>query len=137
MPDASPVLAGGLKGNFQAYEQDIRVRNYQLCGILAVVFMLAGSSLDWVVFQEEGVKRFFPARVLSAVVSVLVWLALTTAWGKRMHRLLGLLRTNPELLREVVVSIAALGRLHDFKEIDHECSLQRQCIPKKSVAAGA
>jgi signal transduction histidine kinase len=95
MPDASPVLAGGLKGNFQAYEQDIRVRNYQLCGILAVVFMLAGSSLDWVVFQEEGVKRFFPARVLSAVVSVLVWLALTTAWGKRMHRLLGLLMAMP------------------------------------------
>lgn len=95
MPDASPVLASGLKGNFQAYEQDIRVRNYQLCGILAVVFMLAGSSLDWVVFQEEGVKRFFPARVLSAIVSILVWLALNTAWGKRLHRLLGLLMAMP------------------------------------------
>ncbi|MFC5455304.1 ATP-binding protein [Prosthecobacter fluviatilis] len=95
MPDASPVLAGGLKGNFQAYEQDIRVRNYQLCGILAVVFMLAGSTLDWVVFQEEGVKRFFPARVLSAIVSILVWLALNTAWGKRLHRLLGLLMAMP------------------------------------------
>jgi signal transduction histidine kinase len=97
MHETSPVLAGGLKGTFQAYEQDIRVRNYQLCGILAVVFMLAGSSLDWVVFHMEGVKRFFPARVISAVVSVVVWLALNTEWGKRMHRLLGLLMAMPLL----------------------------------------
>ncbi|WP_395737414.1 ATP-binding protein [Prosthecobacter sp.] len=97
MHETSPVLAGNLKGTFQAYEQDIRVRNYQLCGILAVIFMLAGSSLDWVVFQEEGVKRFFPARVISALVSILVWMALNTDWGKRMHRLLGLLMAMPLL----------------------------------------
>jgi hypothetical protein len=65
MPDASPVLAGGLKGTFQAYEQDIRVRNYQLCGILAAIFMVAGSSLDWVVvtvyphdFKMEEALRY-------------------------------------------------------------------------------
>ncbi|WP_395750575.1 ATP-binding protein [Prosthecobacter sp.] len=97
MHETSPVLAGNLKGTFQAYEQDIRVRNYQLCGILAVVFMLAGSSLDYVVFQEEGVRRFFPARIISALVSILVWMALNTDWGKRMHRLLGLLMAMPLL----------------------------------------
>ena len=95
MPDASPVLAGGLKGNFQAYEQDIRVRNYQLCGILAAIFMVAGCTLDWVVYDWDGVKSFFLARVLSAVVMMVIWGILNTEWGKRKHRLLGLLMALP------------------------------------------
>ena len=101
MPDTSPVLASGLRGNFQAYEQDIRVRNYQLCGILAAIFMVVGSSLDWVVFGLEGVKGFFIARVLSAVVMLVIWGVLNTAWGKRKHRLLGLLMALP-----LIVSIS-------------------------------
>ncbi len=101
MSDASPVLAGSLKGTFQAYEQDIRVRNYQLCGILAAIFMVAGSSLDWVVFGWDGVRNFFIARVLSAVVMMVIWGILNTAWGKRMHGLLGLLMSLP-----LIVSIS-------------------------------
>ena len=101
MPDTSPVLASGLKGTFQAYEQDIRVRNYQLCGILAAISMVAGSSLDWVVFGPDGVKRFFIARILSAVVMMVIWGVLNTNWGKRKHRLLGLLMALP-----LIVSIA-------------------------------
>jgi signal transduction histidine kinase len=95
MLNTSPVLAGSLKGTFQAYEQDIRVRNYQLCGILAAIFMLGGSSLDWVVYGWEGVRSFFIARLLSSVAIMVIWMALNTAWGKRRHRLLGLLMALP------------------------------------------
>lgn len=95
MPDSFPVLAESLKKTFQAYEQDIRVRNYQLCGILAAIFMVAGSSLDWVVFGSEGVRSFFTARILSALAMMIIWLALNSSWGKRMHRLLGLLMALP------------------------------------------
>jgi len=57
--------------------------------------MVAGSSLDWVVFGWEGVRNFFIARVLSAVAMMVIWGVLNTFWGKRMHRLLGLLMSLP------------------------------------------
>ncbi|MDZ4404533.1 ATP-binding protein [Prosthecobacter sp.] len=90
MTEVSPVLASSLKENFQAYEQDIRVQNYRLCGILASVFMIAGASLDWVVFGWDGIRRFMLPRILSAIVIMGVWMLLVLPWGKKMHRALGL-----------------------------------------------
>ncbi len=84
--------------SFQDYERDIRVRNFRLCGILATVFMLAGSSLDWMVYGSEGVTAFLHLRVISAVFLVVIWFLLMTELGRRLHRLLGIAMALPLIL---------------------------------------
>lgn len=103
MPDdlPAPIPAARLRELFQAYEKDIRVRNYRTCGVLAIVFMLAGSSLDWIVYGVEGAVRFSRLRFMSAGVLAVVEGLLLTDWGRRMHRVLGLVMASP-----LIVSIA-------------------------------
>lgn len=80
---------------FQDYERGIRVAHYRMCAILASVFMLAGSSLDVMVYQQEGVAAFFPLRVGTVVVLVIIRMLLGTDFGRHWHRPLGLLMAAP------------------------------------------
>ncbi|TDU62471.1 phospho-acceptor domain-containing protein [Prosthecobacter fusiformis] len=89
-----PILEGlplqHLHRQFQDYERGIRVRNYRLCGLLASIAVLAGSSLDWMVYEEEGMAAFFPLRLGTVLTLLLIRIILGTDFGHHWHRLLGL-----------------------------------------------
>ncbi len=85
-----PVLMDSLESSFDAYERPIRIRNYKLGALLAGVFMPAGASLDFFMYGWKQSLEFFPARIFSAVLLALVWLALHYLPGTRYYRYLGL-----------------------------------------------
>lgn len=97
MPDylLAPISTERLKELFQTYERGIRVRNYRTCGVLAIVFMLAGSSLDWIVYGVEGAVRFSRLRFMCVAILAVVEGLLLTNWGRRTHRVLGLVMASP------------------------------------------
>jgi signal transduction histidine kinase len=76
--------------SFGEYERSIRVRNYKVGCLLAVVFMPAGASLDYFVYEYEVMLRLLPLRFLGAAVDglLLVWLYLSP--DTRFYRALGL-----------------------------------------------
>lgn len=91
-------LSADLLGKFQRYERDIRVRNYRYCGILATIFMLAGSSLDWMVYGKEGVYAFLHLRLICALVLMVIWFILMTEMGRNAHRILGIIMGLPMIV---------------------------------------
>ena len=76
--------------SFGEYERSIRVRNYKVGCLLAVVFMPAGASLDYFVYEYVVMLRLLPLRFLGAAVDglLLVWLYLSP--DSRFYRALGL-----------------------------------------------
>ena len=92
---AETLSAPELMRQFQDYERGIRVKNYRMCGVLACIFMLGGSTLDWVVYQEEGVKQFFPFRVVTVVILIIIRMVLGTEFGRHWHRVFGLAMAAP------------------------------------------
>lgn len=101
----SPEQKHRLNERFQAHERDVRVANYRTCGLLAMLFMLAGSSLDWVVYGWGGMMDFLPLRVGSVGVLAAMNVLLRTEWGASKHRLLGLLMGAP-LVVVIAIMIA-------------------------------
>lgn len=87
--------ASHLQRQFQDYERDIRVKNYRMCAFLASFFMLAGSSLDWIVYGTEGVIQFFPFRLLTVVILLIIRSILGTEFGHHWHRVLGMIMSAP------------------------------------------
>ncbi len=94
-PSADSESADILKRRFVEYERDIRVKNYRMCGVLAAVFMLAGGGLDWMVYGIDGLREFFPSRAWTAIALVIIRQILSTDFGRRWHRLLGLAMAAP------------------------------------------
>lgn len=90
MPDALPTPPSSLDRLFGEYERPIRVRNYKMGALLAVVFMPAGASLDYFVYGYEVMLRLLSLRFLGAGVDALLWLALYLAPNTRYYRFLGL-----------------------------------------------
>ena len=89
MTAAPPVLMDSLESSFDTYERPIRVRNYKLGALLAGIFMPAGASLDFFMYDWEQALAFFPVRMFSAVLLALVWTALHYLPGTRYYRYLG------------------------------------------------
>lgn len=94
-PGSEDMLPQELMRQFQDYERDIRVRNYRMTALLAAFFMVAGSVLDYVVYDVEGVMAFLHLRVMSAVVLLIIRGLLGTEMGRMWHRLLGLGMATP------------------------------------------
>ncbi|HRH94574.1 MAG TPA: ATP-binding protein [Prosthecobacter sp.] len=90
MLDALTAPSPGLDRLFGDYEQSIRVRNYKVGCLLAVIFMPAGASLDYYVYEYEGMVRLLPLRFLGAAADGLLWLGLYLAPNSRFYRALGL-----------------------------------------------
>ena len=89
MTEAPPVLMESLESSFDTYERPIRVHNYKLGALLAGIFMPAGASLDYFMYDWKQALEFFPVRIFSAVLLALVWLALHYMPGTRYYRYLG------------------------------------------------
>jgi signal transduction histidine kinase len=93
--ETSPADEPRLIERFQAHETDVRVANYRTCGLWAMLFMMAGCSLDWVVYGWQGMMGFLPLRIGSVGVLAALNVVLRTEWGARRHRVLGLLMGAP------------------------------------------
>jgi signal transduction histidine kinase len=91
----SSVNSRSMEEIFQEYERKVRVKNYRTCIALTMVFMLAGSTLDLIVYGTEGVVRFFPIRLVSVIFLGIGGAILKTAFGERIHRPLGLMLAMP------------------------------------------
>lgn len=76
--------------SFGEYERSIRVRNYKVGCLLAVVFMPAGASLDYFVYEYEVMLRLLPLRFLGAAADGLLLLWLHVAPNTQFYRALGL-----------------------------------------------
>jgi signal transduction histidine kinase len=97
MPElgTASVKTRSMEETFQDYEWKVRVKNYRTCLGYTIVFMLAGSTLDYIVYGNDGVLRFFPIRLVSALLLALGYMVLGTSLGQRIHRPLGLLLAMP------------------------------------------
>jgi signal transduction histidine kinase len=84
-----------LRREFQLYEQDIRIQNYRMCSGLASFFMVAGASLDLIVYKLAGLWQFLPFRIMSAVTLLIIGFLLGTKWGRDWHRTLGICMSVP------------------------------------------
>lgn len=60
---------------FAAYEHGVSVKNARLAAFLAALFMVAGTTLDWVVFPQWG-WPFLQLRLVCAVLLTGIYLAL-------------------------------------------------------------
>ncbi len=83
-PDSSE-----LRKAFLEYERVVRIRNYQVGCILAFIFMPAGATLDWFVYQPYF-KRFLALRLLCSFLLGVVWALLQFVPGRKLYRVLGL-----------------------------------------------
>jgi len=75
---------------FLEAERAIRIRNFRIACILAAVFVLAGSSLDILVYPTHF-QEFLRLRVMCAVLLLFIWWLVRTPVGSRIYRLLGLM----------------------------------------------
>jgi signal transduction histidine kinase len=84
-----------LRREFQHYERDIRIQNYRLCSGLASFFMVAGASLDLIVYKQAGMWQFLPFRIMSAATLLIIGFLLGTKLGREWHRTLGICMSVP------------------------------------------
>lgn len=74
-PTAKPLDKETLTNEFRAYEHAVAVENARRAAVLAGLFMLAGTALDWVVFPEHAF-RFLLIRALCSFLHVCVFFLL-------------------------------------------------------------
>jgi len=89
MPEAPQSNPPEFRQAFQEYEREVRVRNYQVGCLLALVFMPAGASLDFFVYHER-LGEFFKLRLLCSALLGGIWVLLHLGRGLRFYKGLGL-----------------------------------------------
>ena len=82
---------------FQENERKVWISNFRVACILAFVFVLAGNSLDWLVYNHDVYKRdhtpliFLGYRLICCALLLFIWWLVQTPVGARHYRILGLL----------------------------------------------
>ena len=74
---------------FAKNELEVWVRNFQVASVLAAIFVLAGSSLDALVYPEH-LGEFFRFRLVCSALLLFIWWFVKTSSGLRLYRWLGL-----------------------------------------------
>ena len=77
---------------FLGYERQVRIQNYKVSCILALVFMPAGVVLDFLVYPEK-VPEFFGLRLLCSTLLFGIWWLVQTQLGAKCY--LCLARRSP------------------------------------------
>lgn len=90
MSEALTAPAPNLDRLFVESERPIRVRNYKVGSLLAVVFMPAGASLDYFVYKYDVMLQLLPLRLVGAAVDGLLLLWLHLMPGTKFYRSIGL-----------------------------------------------
>src|SRR6185437_8180022 len=73
---------------FRQYERSVRIHNYRIACILALIFMPAGTTLDWVVYPDQWL-HFLGLRLFSAVLLGFIWWFVKTPLGLKNLWILG------------------------------------------------
>lgn len=74
---------------FLEYEREVRIQNYKVACILALIFMPAGVTLDYLV-NRDLVPEFFRLRLLCSALLLFIWWLVQTRFGRRYYQMLGL-----------------------------------------------
>src|SRR2546423_1363820 len=90
MPDETTVKAEGAGEAFLENERVVRIQNYRVACILALIFMPAGSVLDFVVYPDHA-AFFLKLRLFCSSLLFFIWWFVKTSIGSKKYRLLGLI----------------------------------------------
>ncbi len=74
---------------FVQNERDVWIRNFRTACILALIFMPAGSSINWMVVDHHHFVEFFKLRLMCSALLLFIWWFVTTSIGSRHYRILG------------------------------------------------
>lgn len=88
MVDALPEKHPDLRQAFRDYERGIRIHNYRVACILALIFMPAGVVLDYFVYPDR-VAHFFLLRLLCSALLLFIWWFVRTPPGLKCLWALG------------------------------------------------
>lgn len=89
MVDQEIQQTEALKNAFASHERVVRVHNFRVACILALIFMPAGSTLDILVYPKYF-EEFLGLRLLCSALLFFIWWFVKTPIGSRYYRLLGL-----------------------------------------------
>jgi signal transduction histidine kinase len=84
-----------LETAFRDYEREVRIHNYRVACILAMIFMPAGGMLDYFYLGKqypdtpELVRDFFLLRLLCSALLLFIWWVVRTPFGMRNHTIFG------------------------------------------------
>lgn len=84
-----PSPSAEIREAFQEAEKTVRVQNFRVACVLAVVFMPAGFTLDYFVYREHAAE-FLGWRLLCSALLLFIWWLVKTPFGSRHYHLLGL-----------------------------------------------
>ena len=90
MADTIQLTPSELRDAFAVYERQVRINNYRVGCVLALIFMPAGGSLDYFVYHEH-LPDFLKLRLLCSGLLALIWFLFQTGIGIRFYRFLGFL----------------------------------------------
>ena len=68
-----PASEADLLTAFRAYESGIALANARLAAVFAAVFMLAASSLDWIIIPEHGSDFLLIRAVCGLLGGAIFW----------------------------------------------------------------
>jgi signal transduction histidine kinase len=85
-----PQQSAEIQQAFSKNELEVWVRNFQVACVLAAIFVLAGSSLDALVYPEH-LREFFRFRLVCSGLLLFIWWFVKTSSGLRLYRVLGLI----------------------------------------------
>ena len=95
MQTDSKLNPAELRPAFMKYERGVRIRNYKVGCMLALIFMPAGASLDYFVFNDtqyhDKVLQFLELRLLCSLLLGGIWALLHFKPQLKVYRVLGLL----------------------------------------------
>ncbi len=91
-PEATGAISG-VHAAYEDYERERTIRNNRIGCILGIIFMPAGSALDWFVYRDSA-WEFLILRVVCSLLLLGVWWALGMEAGGRRYRLLGLVEVS-------------------------------------------
>jgi signal transduction histidine kinase len=90
MPEELTDNPEAIQKAFRDHELSVRIHNYRVSCILALIFVPAGVSLDYFVYPDKR-GLFFLLRLACSAVLFFIWWLVKTPFGQRHYRALGLI----------------------------------------------
>ncbi|HXE42320.1 MAG TPA: ATP-binding protein, partial [Candidatus Baltobacteraceae bacterium] len=84
-----PQNSSEISGAYLHEERAVWISNFRVACVLAIVFTLAGSILDLLVYQEHA-EDFFKLRLMCAGSLLFIWWFVKNPIGQKFYRVLGL-----------------------------------------------
>jgi signal transduction histidine kinase len=108
MTETAPEIQTDLRQAFREYERGVRIHNYRVACILALIFMPAGSVLDYVVYNSRlwpgAWQHFLMLRLICSALLLFIWWFVRTPMGlKRLWAMGQIVAALPSLFISVMI----------------------------------